>query len=127
LSRVDAIVQNRCMATLRFAQRWTTDRRRLEGLCNGDPGELQELNFGAGDSQRGGTTARMVRGESVRVVYEPRTSAINAACGGLRQLRGCGQSWQRAECARPRRHRLWRLRVGRVCDSSLRGRKRGTA
>jgi len=36
LSRVDAIVRNRCMATLRFAQRWTNDRRRLEGLCTGD-------------------------------------------------------------------------------------------
>ena len=36
LRRVDAIVQNRCMATLRFAKRWTTDRRRLEGLCAGD-------------------------------------------------------------------------------------------
>src|SRR5688572_5997921 len=30
LSRVDAIVRNRCMATLRFAKRWTTDRCRSE-------------------------------------------------------------------------------------------------
>jgi lantibiotic modifying enzyme len=37
LWRVDAIVRKRCMATLRFAQRWTADRRRLEGLCAGDP------------------------------------------------------------------------------------------
>src|SRR5215467_3902197 len=61
LSRVDAIVQNRCMATLRFAQRWTTDRRRLKDLCagglgGGDLGELNELSFGAGDSHRGGLT-----------------------------------------------------------------------
>src|SRR6185436_12556765 len=35
--RVGAIVQKRCMATLRFAQRWTADRHRLEGLCAADP------------------------------------------------------------------------------------------
>src|SRR2546423_7679828 len=33
LLRVDAIVRKRCMAALRFAQRWAADRRRLEGLC----------------------------------------------------------------------------------------------
>src|SRR5689334_4350619 len=63
LSRVDAIVRKRCMAALLFAQRWTTDRHRLEGLCNGDPGELSELNFCAGDSHRGGLTVAIVRGE----------------------------------------------------------------
>src|SRR6185503_5411087 len=36
LSRVDAIVRNRCTATLRFAQRWATDRRQLEGWCAGE-------------------------------------------------------------------------------------------
>src|SRR6185503_4343552 len=38
LPRVNAIVRNRCMATLRFAERWTTDSHRLEDLCGGDPG-----------------------------------------------------------------------------------------
>src|ERR1700719_4521648 len=37
LGRVGAIIRKRCMATLRFAQRWAADRRRLEGLCAGDP------------------------------------------------------------------------------------------
>lgn len=45
LSRVDALVRKRCLATLLFAQRWTTDRRWLE--CEfGVAGELSELNFG---------------------------------------------------------------------------------
>src|SRR5215510_10049089 len=61
--RVGAIVRKRCMAALRFAQRWTADRRRLEGLCAGEPGELNELSFGAGDSHRGGSTVAIVRGE----------------------------------------------------------------
>src|SRR5690242_12687682 len=61
LGRVGAIVQKRCTATLRFAQRWTADRRRLEGLCAGDPGELNELSFGAGDSHRDGSTVAIAR------------------------------------------------------------------
>lgn len=83
LWRVDAIVRKRCMATLRFAQRWTADRRRLERLCAGDPGELHELSFGAGDSHRGGTTVAIVRGEGRRVVYKPRSLAIDSALRGF--------------------------------------------
>jgi type 2 lantibiotic biosynthesis protein LanM len=79
LWRVGAIVRKRCMATLRFAQRWTADRRRLEGLCAGDPSELNELTFGAGDSHRGGSTVAIVRGEGWRVVYKPRSLAIDNA------------------------------------------------
>jgi len=77
LSRVDAIVRKRCMATLRFAQHWSADRRQLEGLCAGDPSELHELSFGAGDSHRGGATVTIVRGESWSVVYKPRSLAID--------------------------------------------------
>ncbi|HET9397065.1 MAG TPA: type 2 lanthipeptide synthetase LanM, partial [Nitrospiraceae bacterium] len=65
------------MATLRFAQHWSADRRRLEGLCAGDPSELHELSFGAGDSHRGGATVTIVRGESWSVVYKPRSLAID--------------------------------------------------
>src|SRR5690349_15516148 len=83
LSRVDAIVRNRCLATLRFAQRWTTDRSRLKDLCNGDPGELLELSFGAGDSHRGGMTVAIVVGGGWRVVYKPRSLAIDSALRGF--------------------------------------------
>ncbi|HEX7772638.1 MAG TPA: type 2 lanthipeptide synthetase LanM family protein, partial [Pyrinomonadaceae bacterium] len=79
LSRVDGIVRKRCMATLRFAQCWSADRRRLEGLCAGDPSELHELSFGAGDSHRGGATVTIVRGEGWCVVYKPRSLAIDSA------------------------------------------------
>jgi type 2 lantibiotic biosynthesis protein LanM len=83
LPRVDALVRKRCMATLRFAQRWTTDRHRLKNLCGGDPGELHELSFGAGDSHRGGATVAIVRGKGWRVVYKPRSLAIDRALRGF--------------------------------------------
>lgn len=83
LSRVNAIVRKRCMASLYFAQRWTADRHQLEGLCAGDPTELHELTFGAGDSHRGGLTVAIVRGEGWRVVYKPRSLAIDSALRGF--------------------------------------------
>ena len=83
LSRVDAIVLRRCAATLRFAERWAADRRRLEELCTVEVGELHELTFGAGDSHRGGATVVIVRGEGSRVVYKPRSLAIDIALRGF--------------------------------------------
>src|SRR4051812_21465360 len=83
LSRVDAIVLRRCTATLRFAERWAADRRRLEDLCTVDVGELHELTFGAGDSHRGGATVAIARGEGWRVVYKPRSLAIDSALRGF--------------------------------------------
>ncbi len=88
LQRIGAIVRNRCLATLRFAQRWAADRRRLGGLCAGGPytgglDELNELSFGAGDSHRGGATVAIARGEGWRVVYKPRSLAIDEALRGF--------------------------------------------
>ncbi len=79
LWRVSAIARNRCMAALRFAQRWTADRRRLKDLCTGAPDELNELRFGAGDSHCSGETVAIVSGAGWRVVYKPRSLAIDSA------------------------------------------------
>jgi type 2 lantibiotic biosynthesis protein LanM len=88
LPRIGAIARNRCLATLRFAQRWAADRHRLVGLCaddlcTGNLGELNELSFGAGDSHRGGSTVAIARGEGWRVVYKPRSLAIDSALRGF--------------------------------------------
>src|SRR5579871_3008260 len=79
LWRVSAIARNRCMAALRFAQRWTADRHRLKDLCGGKPDELNELRFGAGDSHCSGATVAMASGAGWRVVYKPRSLAIDSA------------------------------------------------
>jgi len=83
LLRIGAIARNRCMATLCFAQHWAADRHRLKSLCGGDLGELNELSFGAGDSHRGGLTVAIARGEGWRVVYKPRSLAIDSALRGF--------------------------------------------
>ena len=79
LSRIDTIVRNRCKAALRLAQRWAADRSGLKELCGRDLGELQELDLAAGDSHRGGDTVARLRGDGWRVVYKPRSLAIDTA------------------------------------------------
>jgi type 2 lantibiotic biosynthesis protein LanM len=83
LWQVGAIVRKRCMATLRFAQRWIADRHRVKSLCVGELGELIELSFGAGDSHCGGATVAIAGGEGWRVVYKPRSLAIDSALRGF--------------------------------------------
>ena len=77
LWRVGAMARRRCAATLRFAQRWAADRHELKSLCTGEPGELNELSFGAGDSHCGGATVAIARGDGWRVINKPRSLAID--------------------------------------------------
>lgn len=79
LPRIDAIARHRAAASLRFARRWASDRQRLSSLCGGEPGELQELNFGAGDSHRSGQTVAILRCDAGRIVYKPRSLAVDIA------------------------------------------------
>jgi type 2 lantibiotic biosynthesis protein LanM len=83
LPRIAAILRHRCRASLRFAQRWSLDRQRLSRLCGDDPGELQELKFGAGDSHRTGQTVAILRSEAGQIVYKPRSLAVDIALRGF--------------------------------------------
>jgi len=79
LSRIDVLVRNRCAATLRFARHWASDRQQLAIVCDGDPGELHELRFNAGDSHGGGFTVAVLDCKGGRLVYKPRSVAIDIA------------------------------------------------
>jgi len=89
-ARIDCIVSNRCTASLHFAQRWATDHTSLAPLGIHAPGELLEVNFGAGDSHRGGLTVALLRCTGGQVVYKPRSVAVDAALthfiAGLRDI-----------------------------------------
>lgn len=81
--RIAAIVAHRCAASLRFARAWVADRARLATLCGAAPGELRQLSFGAGDSHRGGLSVVLLRCDGGRLVYKPRSVAIDAALHGF--------------------------------------------
>jgi type 2 lantibiotic biosynthesis protein LanM len=79
--RVGRIVANRCAATLRVAQRFAADRSALAGLCAGPVGRLEAIEFGAGDSHQDGQAVALLRCTGGRVVYKPRSVAVDAALG----------------------------------------------
>ncbi|MDH5822864.1 type 2 lanthipeptide synthetase LanM family protein [Luteimonas sp. RD2P54] len=81
--RIEAIVANRCAAALEFARHWASDRRDLGGLTGGDAGELAALGFGAGDSHRRGRTVAIAECAAGRVVYKPRSLAVDNALRGF--------------------------------------------
>lgn len=79
LSRIERVVENRCVASLRLAERWAEDRPLLDSLCAGGLGGLLELEFGAGDSHCNGQTVAILRCDNGRVVYKPRSLAVDDA------------------------------------------------
>jgi type 2 lantibiotic biosynthesis protein LanM len=83
LPRLRQLISNRCAAALSLAGRFATDRAGVATLLGSGPGELTELRLGAGDSHRGGHTVSMLHCEAGRVVYKPRSLAVDAALARL--------------------------------------------
>ena len=77
--RIQVVVQHRCEAALAFAKRFAADRAALDQFNGGPLGALHSLAFGAGDAHQGGKTVAIVDGAHGRVVYKPRSMAIDAA------------------------------------------------
>lgn len=84
-ARIERLCQNRCDASLLFAERWAGDGRELGRLtASGEElpdtlGSLANVEFGAGDSHRGGLTVAIVQTKRARLVYKPRPLAIDDA------------------------------------------------
>ncbi|MBN6033677.1 type 2 lanthipeptide synthetase LanM family protein [Amycolatopsis sp. 195334CR] len=62
-----------------FVQRLVADFEELPALLPGhpEPGAVLEVGFGAGDRHRGGRTVAIVRFDHGRVVYKPRSLAVD--------------------------------------------------
>ncbi|WP_203915319.1 type 2 lanthipeptide synthetase LanM family protein, partial [Rhizocola hellebori] len=81
--RLNALVRNRCAATLRLARRYGDDRAAVGGLAGGGLGTLTDVEFGAGDSHSGGESTTILHGGDGRVVYKPRSLEVDATLGAL--------------------------------------------
>ncbi|MEV6235488.1 type 2 lanthipeptide synthetase LanM family protein [Lentzea sp. NPDC051838] len=75
--RLSTVIGNRCTAAVRLAHRFGADRAAL------DAGVLTGVEFGAGDSHRGGQTVAILRCTNKSVVYKPRSVAVDAVLGRL--------------------------------------------
>jgi type 2 lantibiotic biosynthesis protein LanM len=81
--RVARIVANRCANSLRFAQRFAADRRALDAFAGAPLGPLAAVRFGAGDTHQQGQAVAVVECAGGRVVYKPRSLAVDAALGAF--------------------------------------------
>jgi type 2 lantibiotic biosynthesis protein LanM len=82
-SRLHTVIENRCAAAVALARRLGADRAAIDGLLGGESGELVGLELGAGDSHAGGQTVAILRFQGGRVVYKPRSLAVDAVLGRL--------------------------------------------
>ncbi|GII66142.1 lanthionine synthetase [Sphaerisporangium krabiense] len=76
-SRLAVIVANRCAAAEELARRFAADRADLAALPGAPGGDLTQVRFGAGDSHRGGRAVAVLHGSDGRVVYKPRSLAVD--------------------------------------------------
>jgi type 2 lantibiotic biosynthesis protein LanM len=83
LPRLRAVIGNRVAAALELASRLAADRAALPRLTGTDPGELQAVSFGEGDSHRGGRTVAILTCAARTVVYKPRSLGVDQALAGL--------------------------------------------
>ncbi|WP_375734354.1 type 2 lanthipeptide synthetase LanM family protein [Polymorphospora lycopeni] len=81
--RLDRVRAGGRRAAATFAHRFAADRSALHAvLPSGDP-TLLDLDFGSGDTHRGGQTVAMVRCAAGPVVYKPRPLHVDAELAGL--------------------------------------------
>ncbi|NUR62108.1 MAG: type 2 lantipeptide synthetase LanM [Catenulispora sp.] len=90
--RLRAVIDNRCAAALALARAFAADRAVLAGLPGVGPGDLVEVEFGAGDSHHGGRTVALLRTASGRVVFKPRSVAVDQRLGDLLEVVLAGRS-----------------------------------
>ncbi|RCG27099.1 type 2 lantipeptide synthetase LanM [Sphaerisporangium album] len=83
LSRLGTIIAGRCAAAVELARRFAADRAELAALPGGVRGDLAGVEFGAGDSHRGGRAVALVRGAEGAAVYKPRSLAVDRELAGL--------------------------------------------
>ncbi|NUR32355.1 MAG: type 2 lantipeptide synthetase LanM [Catenulispora sp.] len=81
--RLDTIMSHRAQAALTLARRFAEDRSALTTLTTADPGDLRHVEFGAGDSHRGGQSVAILEFADAQVVYKPRPVEVDVA---LRRL-----------------------------------------
>jgi type 2 lantibiotic biosynthesis protein LanM len=81
--RLDTVMGHRADAAVTLARRFAADRSALTQLTTTDPGELRHVDFGAGDSHRGGQSVAILELADGKVVYKPRPVDVDEALAQL--------------------------------------------
>ncbi|MEV0679156.1 type 2 lanthipeptide synthetase LanM family protein [Actinosynnema sp. NPDC050436] len=83
VTRLRTTVDHRVAAIAVLARRFAEDRPRLAALLGAEAGELRKVEFGAGDSHRGGHSVTLVHCTGGTVVYKPRPMEVDDRLAGL--------------------------------------------
>ncbi|MFF4189226.1 type 2 lanthipeptide synthetase LanM family protein [Streptomyces sp. NPDC001691] len=81
--RVASAARLSVAAAASFAERLAADRELLDALLGAPAGEVRAVEFGAGDTHRGGLTVSRVDFAGGSVMYKPRPSEADVALGAL--------------------------------------------
>lgn len=76
-ARLDTLISDRCAAGLALAEHFAAARADLAVLLTGPAGDLLAVQLGAGDSHRGGRTVARLRCAGGRLLYKPRSVAVD--------------------------------------------------
>jgi len=81
LGRLHTIMRRRCDSAVTLARRLAADRAAVAALGHAGADELTGVEFGAGDSHRGGQSVAVLEFAGRRVVYKPRSIEVDAVLG----------------------------------------------
>lgn len=81
LTRLDTLMRRRAAAAVALAHRLAADRGAVAELVHGGAGDLVAVEFGAGDSHRGGQTVAVLEFAGGKAVYKPRSVQVDAVLG----------------------------------------------
>ncbi|HEY1622416.1 MAG TPA: DUF4135 domain-containing protein, partial [Streptosporangiaceae bacterium] len=77
MARLRTLMARRCAAVLAMAERLAADREAFAALLGTEPGPLNQVTVGAGDSHRGGQTVALLGFGAGTIVYKPRSVEVD--------------------------------------------------
>ncbi|MBW8803892.1 MAG: type 2 lantipeptide synthetase LanM family protein [Catenulisporales bacterium] len=81
--RLDVVMERRARAAWTLAERLAADRHKVTALIGSDSAELVHVEFGAGDTHRGGQSVAILDFGEAKVVYKPRPVDVDRALARL--------------------------------------------
>ncbi len=83
--RIERLLGNQSGAILEMATRWCADRGRVAAMLQSDTVALTAVSLGQGDTHKQGRTVTILETDAGKVVYKPRSLAIDIALGDFVQ------------------------------------------
>ncbi|MEO9599099.1 type 2 lanthipeptide synthetase LanM family protein [Parasphingorhabdus sp.] len=84
-SRLEKLLDQQCSAIAAIAVSWCADRTQISAMMKCDTVVLTALSLGQGDTHNGGQTVSIIDTDGGKIVYKPRSLAIDTGLTGFLQ------------------------------------------